>query len=181
MFLLYIYLTPYLYSSLQEKGQGRRKTPLIIPKPNMEEVIMQLNNVYANISAARLFVSNTASAIGHKLAFGASKTAEVAVIAGSYAGQRIAEGAAAVKSNVLCASSKIAQVATNAFHRVANWMIAAAVCSKNMAAAGWNIAKTQAIHGLDFAKAHPVGVGLGISAIVLTAVAAVAYDRAARA
>ena len=142
---------------------------------------MQLNNVYANISAARLFVSNTASAIGHKLAFGASKTAEVAVIAGSYTGQRIAQGAAAIKSNILCASAKIAQVATNAFHRIAGLAIAAAMYSKNMALSGWNVAKTQAGQGMNFAKAHPVGLGLGIAAVVLTAVAAVAYDRAARA
>lgn len=147
----------------------------------MEEVIMQLNNVYANISAARLFVSNTASAIGHKLAFGASKTAEVAVIAGSYTGQKIAQGAAAVKSSVVSASSRIAQVATNAFHRVAGLAIATAMYSKTMFLAGWNVAKTQAVHGLDFAKAHPVGIGLGLSAVVLTAVAAVAYDRSARA
>ncbi len=80
-------------------------------------------------------------------------------------------------SNFASAASRTAAIAMDVFGQ---WLASA----KSSLINGWNVAvdftKTYTAQALDFAKAHPVGVGLGVAGLVLTATLAVAYDRSQR-
>ena len=133
----------------------------------------------------------------------ASQVYSGACAAGTSASQWIVSTASIAKAHLSATCFKVALFSAAAFERIsaasaygwaqtktaviAGYDHAAYAASIGLAqtkaavVAGYGHASTLAKAGFAFAQAHPVQVGLGISALALTAILAVAYDRSRRA
>lgn len=132
-------------------------------------------------TSASQWIASTASIAKANLGAACFKVALFAAAAFERISTASAYGLAQTKTAMIAGYDYAACAASAGFAHAKAASIASYQYTKAAAIAGYSQASTLAKAGFAFAQAHPVQVGLGISALVLTAVLAVAYDRSRRA